>query len=199
MTHVLAVPPRQGRTIFLKPIQVDDYALIQAAEMHPLIAQQWRFRGHTPSPEAWANALWSGVFAQFLVVERQTSNRLGLVMAYRHDAQNGLAHVGATSFSPDTKSPGVMLGLFMFFEYLFWTWPLRKLYFEVPEYNVSQFGSAIGRLVEIEGRFREHSFFGGKYWDEFILSLTRSKWDRIGPRLLSVEGVLARKSGGGRE
>lgn len=192
--QTFSVPSRIGRHVLLRPVQVEDYAFLQQAEADPRLAQQWRLRGQTPSPEHWAQLLWQGVFAQFLVVERTTSLPVGLVMAYGADFQNGYAYVGATKLDLDHQTPLVMLGLFLFFEHVFWTWPFRKLYFESPEYNLPQFRHALKHLVRAEGRLGQHTYFGGRYWDELILALYRDDWEEAAPRLLAIERLAAEES-----
>lgn len=186
-TEPFSVPALVGRHVSLRTVMPHDYEVLRTAEGDPRLGQQWRLRGQTPSPESWNHMFWHGVLAQFLIVDSQSSDVLGLAMAYRADFQNGHAYVGAMKLDLDVFSPKVMLGLFRFIEYVFWTWPFRKLYFEAPEYNVQQFGTAIGRLLRIEARLTEHSYYGGRYWDELLLSLDRSTWNEKRRRLLAID------------
>lgn len=181
--------PRRGRNVALRPVVPADYGLLQAAQSDPLLLQQWRFRGTTPSPEQWTSALWGGILAQFIVTSLPTNEPIGLVILYRHNFQDGHAYLGAMTLDAESKNPLMMLGLCVFVEYVFWTWPFRKLFFELPEYNLRQFESAMKVLLKQEGRLEEYTFFGGRYWDEYLLSITRDRWDRKGPRLLAVEGL----------
>lgn len=69
-----------------------------------------------------------------------------------------------------------MEGLRLMIEFVFYAFPIRKLYAEVLEPNLEQFGRGFPRLLEEEGRLKEHAFVGGTYVDQVILSLTRSRW-----------------------
>jgi len=76
----------------------------------------------------------------------------------------------------------MMVALLLFIRYTFDNWNLRKVYFEVPEYNLSQFDSAIGRYLDQEARMVDHQFANGRYWDSLTLSLFRDKWHRLLPQ-----------------
>jgi hypothetical protein len=147
---------------------------------------RWRFRGSTPSPDTWAQSIWAGVLAQYLIVARAQEVPIGLVLAYRASFQDGYAYVAAAHFSEKDRSPLMMFGTAYFLRYVFSCWNFRKLYMETSEYNFEQFRSGAGKLFEIEGRMRDHSFFSGRYWDELILSISREAWEREGPRLLDA-------------
>jgi RimJ/RimL family protein N-acetyltransferase len=70
----------------------------------------------------------------------------------------------------------MMMGIGLFFEYVFGCWDVRKLYMEVAEYNFPQMESGIGRFFELEGRLRNHTYLAGKHWDQLTLALYRDAW-----------------------
>ena len=62
-------------------------------------------------------------------------------------------------------------------DYAFETWPWRKLYLEVPEYNLELFRSGLDRyFVRDKGVLREHVYLDGRYWDVHVLAITREMW-----------------------
>jgi hypothetical protein len=130
--------------------------------------------------------LWNGVLAQYLVIERKRAKTIGLVAAYQADFNNGHAYIAAAKFQPDQQSPTMMLGLGLFLRYLFWCWDFRKLYLEIPEYNLGQFRSAVGRYIEIEGTLRSHIALGGQRWDQHIASITKEQWTMTAAPLLNA-------------
>jgi hypothetical protein len=81
----------------------------------------------------------------------------------------------------------MMFGLALFLRYVFTCWNFRKLYMEVAEYNYEQFSSGAGRFFEVEGRLREHFYYGGRYWDKLILTLSRETFRDRGAAVLSLE------------
>jgi hypothetical protein len=153
------------------------------------LALRWRQRGVTRSPEQWAHATWADVLAQFLVVENEREHPVGWVCLFRANFQDGHANLSVARFADQrTRSPLVVLGLALFLQYTFTCWNFRKLYLSVPEYNLSQFESAVGRYVQIEGCLRDHSYFDGRYWDHFTLALYRRDWERYGGRVALERG-----------
>jgi RimJ/RimL family protein N-acetyltransferase len=178
-------PPLEGRHVSLRPITPEDYPWLQNAELSSELAMRWRFRGATPGPEQWAQAIWTGSLAQFLVVERRTGDPAGLVAVYRANFQHAHAALGAARFA-SAKSPVMILGIALFLRYVFACWNFRKLYLELPEYNYSQFASGLGRIFEVEGVLREHNYFDGQLWDEMLLAIYRDSWAENGRLLMAA-------------
>ncbi len=180
-------PPLEGQHVQLRPVTPSDYALLQTLELSPDLNPRWRFRGSTPSPEQWSQTLWRGVLAQYLVMRPGQSLPVGLVLAYNPAFQDQYAYLAAARFGATQRSPVMMLGLGLFVNYVFTCWPFRKLYMESPEYSFAEFASGAGRFFEVEGRLREHSFFGGRYWDQLTLAIYRERWTELGGRLAAAE------------
>jgi len=179
-------PPLVGRHVQLRAITTDDYRFLQLVETSSEIGVRWRFRGTTPSPEGWAQSSGASSLAQFMVIKRVDRTPLGLVVAYQANFQDGYAYVAAAKFEPKQKSPLMILGIVMFINYVFSCWNFRKLYMEVPEYNLPQFSSRIDRYFTVEGTLREHIYSVGRYWDQFILSVDRSTWQERGQLLTQM-------------
>jgi hypothetical protein len=176
-TAAVQPPPLSGRRVFLRPVLVSDYDAILLAELSEPLAHRWRHRGSTPRPEEFAQRLWNGVLAQFLVCRATDLQPIGLVLSYGADLRASHVHLAATKFDANDQSPLLLYGLTLFVNYLFVHWGFRKLYVEVPEFNAGQFGSGSGRLMTEEGRLREHLFFDGRYWDQVVYAVYRSDWD----------------------
>jgi RimJ/RimL family protein N-acetyltransferase len=119
------------------------------------------------------------VVVQHVIVERKREEAIGLALVYRPNLQDGYAYAAAIRFA-SKATPLMPFGLALFMDHVFTFWNFRKLYFETPEYNYAQFASGEGRWFEIEGRLRAHRFYGGRYWDELILAITRERWTEHG-------------------
>lgn len=180
-------PVLSGRHVYLRSVTPEDFKTIQHMEMSDALAVRWRLRGATPGPGQWAEMTTRSVLAQFLVISRKRNVPLGLVVAYKANFQYGHAYLAATSFTPAQRSPLMVWGIYLFIRYVFSCWNFHKLYMEVPEYNLGQFASGVDRLFTIEGRLRDHSFYDGERWDEYLLALYRDDWQRAQPRLLAIE------------
>lgn len=134
---------------------------------------RWRYRGRVPTPEAFNESLWTGVLTQFVVRRRRSQERLGQVVVYDADHESGFAFLAAV-FSPPLVGSGVAAGASAaFVRYIFAQWAFRKLYLEVPEFNLPLLASGIGGPLAAEGHLRRHDFSGGRYWDRHILAIYR--------------------------
>lgn len=180
---VFNVPSLEGRYVFLRAVEPHDYDFLRAAETSSSIAAQWRLRGATPAPEQWAQGLWNGVLAQFMVIGRADNRPIGLVAFYQADFQNRNARLAATRFDLNDPSPLLMLGIGVALDYVFACWSFHKLYMEVPEYNYEQIASGLGTFFKMEGRLRNHYVFSGRRWDQIILTIYREDWEARRRRL----------------
>lgn len=160
----------------LRPVLPADYDYLYRLLVSPDVGARWRFRGASPSPHDFPAYLGHGVLVQFVADQRATAKPIGLVSAYNADFANQHAWV-AMALDPSVQRAGWPLeALLLFIEHTFSAFSFRKLYFEVPAFNLGQFASAIGRALEEEGRLRDHEWYGGAWWDRVHLSLTRERW-----------------------
>lgn len=137
---------------------------------------RWRFGGATPSPEQFAAALWSNVLCQFVAVERTARQPHGLVVCYNANHQDGIAYFAVLGNPDRPTGGGAMVGLLKLLDHVFSNWAFRKLYAEIPEFNLDEFGGSLRRHLIVEGRLVEHIFHGNRYWDQIIVSLSREEW-----------------------
>lgn len=158
-------------TYQLTPIEEGDLPFLYTLAVHPETSYRWRYRGNPPPPERFGTDLWGNVLVQFVARGTKTGDRAGLVVAYAADLAHGHAHLGAV-FTPDHAGTGLAAGATaLFVRYLFHTFPLRKLYLEVPGFNWPQVASAAGKLFEVEGVLRDHDFYAGRYWDKYLCAV----------------------------
>ncbi len=87
-----------------------------------------------------------------------------------------------------------MFGAALFLEYVFRGWSFRKLYFELPEFNLAQFSRGVNRLFVEEGRLREHLYYDGRFWDKVILALYRTTWEAQSKRILQAAMTPSRRT-----
>ncbi len=179
MSRVQTDHLRQGRFIRLRPVTEHDRAFLFRMLSDGDIGARWRLRGAVPRPQAFDQLLWDGVLTQLIVEGSSGGPQRGLVTAYAANLSTGTAHV-AVALAPQSTQRGYgPEATAIFARYLFATWTLRKLYFETPEFNCSQFASAIGRYLHIEARLKGHEYFNGRYWDSLILAMYRDDLDRF--------------------
>ena len=105
---------------------------------------------------------------------------VGLFVSYNWDPLNGLITIGAARFSDGIAAIAVFVeGFGVFVDLLFSMLPVRKIYMEVPTFNLGSLGSALGAIFTEEARLTEHHYYDGQYWDRVILSLSRSTWSAL--------------------
>ena len=117
------------RGVSLRPIGFDDYEALRMAEFTSL-GPGWRFSGTTPSPQTFMERIWQGVTVQLLCVRESDGEYLGWFQSYNTEPDQGITWLAAANFGG--SSSGFGLGMFLFLDYLFDTFPLRKVYIESP-------------------------------------------------------------------
>lgn len=185
------IAPVHGRFVFLRPVGPEDYGFLRAAELGGELGVRWRYRGSMVSPDQWSRNLWQSTLTQYLIVGTTNPSPLGLVVAYQANFQDGHAYLAAESFRARRPDPLMIFGISLFIEHVFTCWSFHKLYLEVAEYNLGQFGSALGRQFAVEGRLREHIWYGDRRWDQVLLALYRDAWRRDSNRILRAAQPVA--------
>jgi hypothetical protein len=165
-----------GRVV-LRPVEVDDYPFLRRVELSDDLLLRWRHRGVTPGPEEWVKSLWSGVLLQYIAISIEANEALGIITFYNADLGNGFVYLVAARFQSHTPSQHLMEGVVLLIEHVFSVWPFRKIYLEVPEYNLDQFVSSLESVVSHEGCLKEHWRLGGEVWDHHYLSIHRRDWE----------------------
>ncbi|MCP9618837.1 GNAT family N-acetyltransferase [Nocardia otitidiscaviarum] len=155
----------------LDALQPADTEYLYALAVRPENCFRWRYRGVPPAPERFVEELWAQVLTQFLVRRVDDKQPAGHVVAYSADRSFGHAYVGAV-FEPRYAGTGLAAEVTaLFVRYLFHTFPFRKLYLEVPGYNWPRLSSGEGRYFRIEGRLRDHVYYAGRHWDQYVCAV----------------------------
>lgn len=158
----------------LTAVQPGDTDFLYWLSCHPETCFRWRYRGVPPAYDRFVADLWSRVLVQFVVRRAEDGEPVGHVVAYAADSTMRHAYVGAV-FAPDHTGTGLPAqAVRTFVGYLFHTFPLHKLYLEVPGYNWPQLESGAGRLFDVEGVLSGHDYYAGKYWDKRVCAIYRS-------------------------
>ncbi|MCU7921048.1 MAG: GNAT family N-acetyltransferase [Candidatus Thiodiazotropha sp. (ex Dulcina madagascariensis)] len=174
----------EGEFARLRPLGQNDYGYLYDLSLSAKNNARWRYRGATPSPERFVADLWSGVLAQFMVETPEPRKRAGLLVAYNADLANGTVYLGVLIDNAHHRKVWPLEGVMLFIDYLFQNWTFRKVYAETTEFSAAHFSSGVKTLFEEEGRFRDHQYFQGRYWDYIYYALTRKRWEEQGHKLL---------------
>lgn len=160
----------------LRPLSDQDLGPLYVASTRPEQGFRWRFRGSTPSFQDFHASLFDGVLAQFMVVDSKTGSPFGLVCAYNARFEIGCVHIGFVRTFEGKGQGEVLEGMLMFIEFLFQTWPFKKIYADVPEFNAQSMFDTNSKAVRVEGRLVQHCFHDGQWWDQLTIALWREDW-----------------------
>ncbi len=134
---------------------------------------RWRFHGAPPAREQFLQIVMSGIHSQF-VADLPSSKpshdcRIGVFTSYSYDPLSRTVYMGAIT---NEKKNGLgIVASALFIDYLFDTWPLRKVYLELPEFNLVKFKNGLGKYFFEEGRLKDHFYAYGKYWDYLTFAI----------------------------
>jgi RimJ/RimL family protein N-acetyltransferase len=191
--HSPEIPTLRGRLVALRPMMPDDLPALYRLSIDETVNAHWRFRGIVPTYQQFINSTTANeAIVQFVVTDLSgTAGALGLAVAYNADIRSGFAYIG-TMVAPNISRWGAGIeATALLTRYLFSTWPFRKLYFELIEYNCERLGSALDGYMTLEGRMREHYYYGGRYWDNFLFAIERQAAETWNATLLpSATGSL---------
>jgi RimJ/RimL family protein N-acetyltransferase len=168
----------QGSIVQLRPVIPADYQHFYMAAMSPGQAHRWRFRGRTIAPDQFERTFFDGVLAQYSIVNRDNGDLLGLAVAYNSDLSAGYTYLGLLRIPSIRRPRGAGIeGAMLMIEYLFRNFPLRKLYFEVPTYNLDLVQSLVdSQLAVQEGVLHDHFFFEEGFVDQHIIAIYKATW-----------------------
>jgi RimJ/RimL family protein N-acetyltransferase len=166
----------RGRRVHLRPVVPADYPALYRMATAPETIVRWRHRGVTPNPDTFGEALWQGVLSQFVIVRPSRSEPIGLIVAYNANLRHQTVAM-ALLVAPEYEKQGwIMDSTALFLVYLFETWPFRKVYYEMIEFNYARISSGAGRHFHIEGCLRDHEYHDSKYWHHYILAAYRDEY-----------------------
>jgi len=112
----------------------------------------------------------------------ESHSLIGLVIAYEANHWAGHCYLAfqraaqPAEVRVDTK--GLLTeGILLLVEYVFDHFAFHKVYFDVPEYNLSLMVGA--NLLKEEGIMRDHFFFAGRRWDNHVMAIYRSDFEPL--------------------
>lgn len=162
---------------YLRPVTPDDYPVLYAAAVDPIDGYRWRFRGATPAPSEFEHLLFHEAIAQFVVCDAEDDSAHGLVVAYGYHAGDGHANVAYQRIGGVDRRAGQMIvGIGLLIEYVFATWPVRKLYADLPDFNFGPLAALTGTAFEVEGRRRDHLYHADAWHDLVTIAIYREPW-----------------------
>ena len=170
-----ALGARVGRWVELEPVTPALEGELHQVYVQGDIASRWRTGGLVLPAEGFVDATSQGAVLDNALRARD-GEVFGRVTVTQRSSWSTHAHVSAYVHPDARRRPAVIEGIAMGCAQAFDVLPIQKLYLEVVEYNVEQFGSAL-RYFEREGSLREHVYLDGRYWDQHVYALTRERFE----------------------
>lgn len=175
-----AEPSDRGSDVTLRVLRPQDYWALYESSLDPTSSFRWRFRGATPSPEAFESGLFADVLTQYAVVSADDSRLFGLVSAYAHRPDLGSCYFAFQRCRvPAAGGQEMITGAVLFIDHLFRTFPLRRVYAELPEYNYYLVDGILDEVCHIEATLQEQYWHDGRYWSSHTLVFARDQWSRF--------------------
>ena len=166
-------PPLRSTRVALRPVVPGDTPRLFEMAFSPNNCHRWRYFGGSTSFAEFDRLLWDRVLCQFVVTRASNPVPIGLVQCVASNFRHGTAQINVLLAEGVQRQAWPFEGVVLFVNYLFETFPLRKLYAEVPEFNFAAFAGGAGRYFATEGRLTAHEWHLGRYWDLLILAMTR--------------------------
>jgi RimJ/RimL family protein N-acetyltransferase len=136
----------------------------------------WRFNQGLPTREQFVVELWRGMNEQAVVFFGDDPTPVGLVSSYGVNRRNQICFVAVMS-SPKMMRSGLAIGgLALFMDRLFTTWPLRKIYADVADYNLHSYRGVLSHIAEVEATLRDYLWWDGGLHDRMTIKFERERW-----------------------
>jgi len=159
--------------VALRAVRQEDVEPLRIASVE-VLGPGWRTRGVTQSPGAFESALWA-TDVQYLAVSRQNGAVVSWLSLYSFEPLDQVAYCAVARLTPPALGRTFMSSLVLFLDYCFRALSLRKVFFEVAEYNGPAFRGLVGDPLSEEGRLRKRYLADGRSWDLLMYSLTHEQ------------------------
>jgi len=157
----------------------------------------WNWNDRRETPEGFRQSLHDHLLVMFSAVDRRTGREVGFLAAHEYRPLHRFAYVSMT-FLPDVRRRGWPLeAAVLFVDHLFVRFDLRHLYFRIVEHEFAAVRSGAGRFFDVEGRLRDQLVVNGQTQDLYIATVSASRWQDDGRRLLDrIVGSNRSETGG---
>lgn len=166
-----------GKIVRLRAVEPRDYNRLRQIELSGAVVQTYRFRGKTPSPEAYAASLWNDTAVNLAVCVPPHGEVVGNMACYAASFRDEHAYISVL-IAPWARGAATFEAAELFLTYVFDTFDFRKVYADVLEPNLEQFGSIVGYVAREEGRFVGDVKIRGQWHDRLVLAIWQDHYRR---------------------
>lgn len=170
---IIIPPPLSARGVILRPLVAEDAEALYEIAVDPRVSTRIRFRGATPSPAEFSASMFESVLTQFVITLSGDPEPVGAAVLSSPSFIDGHVHMSVFVQYGLIGSGAGFTAAILTINYAFATWPLRKLYLDVPTFNYRTSWNVGDRMLREEGRLRDHSYFEGRFWDLLFMACYR--------------------------
>lgn len=118
-----------------------------------------------------------------IIISKENNEPIGFIYSFNYNTVNQTIYTAIYIIEKYRKSSiGAISGM-IFYQYVFKTKPIRKIYCTVYEYNKDSLKLLKTAGFKQEGLLKKHRFLAGSYHDMYLMSLSREElykvWGRI--------------------
>jgi hypothetical protein len=161
----------------LRVLEEEDMPWLRSAQLEVLGAG-WRSRGMTGSSGAFESNVWAGSAVQLLGVD-STGRTISWLNAYNYEPMDQVVSVAVARLSERTLGRAFLASTVLFLDYVFRVLSVRKIYFDVAEYNLPMLESLVGDPLQPEALLADRLVADARTWNLHILSVTRDQLHRF--------------------
>jgi RimJ/RimL family protein N-acetyltransferase len=169
-----------GRFVRLRPITRADYSFLWQCRTHPEVMHLWTQGRTIPGFEQYAQELEAGLGSHFLTLlmieTADEQHPIGFVFAHDYSANDRYAFFNIVLAPPFSHFQWGAEALYLFLDYLFGFFDLRKVCADVFEFNQHQVALLLRNGATQEGRFRGQRYYQGRYHDVIRVGMLQEEW-----------------------
>jgi RimJ/RimL family protein N-acetyltransferase len=160
----------------LVPLGTKYYGFLYSLFLENPSCFQWLFPFRVPERDTFVDRAAQAVSNFSVILGGEDGRPIGIAYLYQWRPQDGVAYFHVSLLQTARGAEVDVEAVRIFLAGVFSTLNIRKLYTKVEAWQMPTVESALGGDVEQEGCLRDHSYLGGKWHDQLILSVSRDRW-----------------------
>ncbi|MFN8052044.1 MAG: GNAT family protein [Acidimicrobiales bacterium] len=169
----------------LRPVHEPDAIWLRELMQRPSNAHQYVFRGLVGSPHRFLDLLTGDAVASFVAELPDGSAGIGFASVLSMDPSAGHASLGIV-LTPEARDSTWAAAVFLnLADYAFTTFRLRKVYLQVPDFNIDLLSLARAHHLVAEGRMEDYHYHDGRLWGVNFVSFSVDRFTALCGRATS--------------
>lgn len=189
------LPPLNFGPISLRPVNMEDYEVLFLWHTDARNIHLWWADRHVLSYEQFVEdfrSQFNGFMQAFFMVDFEDADGetkpVGLVYTYNTNWIDRFTYLSVYLSPEYTGQQFGPFAAYLIVKHLFAYYGFRKIYSEIYAYNSPSLTASLRYGFEEEGRLKDYRWFGDRFWDLHILSVTIERFKAIEESFLKVMG-----------